>query len=158
MLSRQLQHEFVHDNDKKKSYIIYLNSANGTGANNSLKSYRFDWTTIPDQKYKLDFTFLSSAVNNSTFTDLIYIDLSLGCNTNAYDAKSTVNNALMSTNIGYILPSSMSTSSYYYANENSNPSIFLDTRPANQNFQVNLITQYATFPAYILTLKLTPIE
>jgi hypothetical protein len=162
MLSRQQQDEFIHDNDKQKSYVIFLNSANGSGASNTVKTFRFDWSTIREQKYKLDFVYSGSAANNTTYLDVLYVNMNLGCNTNAYEAKSTVNNALLSTNIGCILPNSMSTSSYYYAFENSNPSLFLDTRPTNQNFTVsintNVDTQYANFPAYILTLKLTPVK
>lgn len=150
-------------NDRTKSYNIILNSTQGTGTYNTNKTYNIDWSVIPDQKYKLEFTFFSSKVDTTSMTDLIFVDINFQSNTNCYEATSanTRGAMLLSEKIGCILPTGYNTLSYFYAHNTTNTPCFLDSRPMNKTITVNLESvtgsSYLTLPPYILTLKLTPI-
>ncbi len=43
-----------------KEYTIFIDSANGTGANTNEKKYLFDWSILPEGEYEMTFTFLSN--------------------------------------------------------------------------------------------------
>ena len=159
-----------------ESYTILINSVNYTTSNNGLNSslnYNFDWSILPDQPYRVHFTYLGEINDLSTGSDIAMIYLNFGCGTNNY-VVSTNGYAQTSTFLGYLRPERMVAQSFLYAEDSTNVPIYIKGRPQNNNFTVDILNnanasplttaiQYFTpstgvLAPYVLQLRFVPIN
>jgi hypothetical protein len=122
-------------------YNVILNSAAGVGTFPNYKTYCFDWNALPDGKYKLIFSYVGK-VNNLVGDKVANIYVDLGCSKN-YLVSGTNISAVPSQLIGSVLPFNLNTVSYLYATYTANPTVYLDTKPRNNTFVVQVLTNDA---------------
>jgi len=124
----------------KKTYNIVLQSIIGTGSTAN-KSYFYDWSRIPDVPYYVTFTYNSSITTlASSNVALIFLLLNQNYNMIASDQLGVIT-GYRSDFLGsiYHTPSgSSATNAYLSANTTSNPPMFLEGRPKNNNFSVQI--------------------
>ena len=160
------------------TYNVVLNTLNSTLetiANDTWnKSYYIDWSArMPEGKYKLSFTFISegNVVNSFATIPVVYSDI-VSSSSNSILPQSTV---YQNTNIlGTLYPTSIHTPTdicCFRADLTSNPPIYLNNRPFNNIFTVQIYNNsnpplsyldQATIPAqigiYMLILHFELIE
>ena len=135
----------------KKTYNVILQSAIGNGASVLSETYFYDWTRIPDVPYKLTFSFNSSSVVPSVGSNAsIYINLNQSyCNVASAQGGTVV--AYRGDFLGSLYAYSAQTFAYLATDITSNPPVYLDGRPRNNNFMVQILsgvdTAYAVAPA-----------
>ena len=163
-----------------KIYTIVLNSSQGSNQSytdittnittTDIRSvgYFFDWTLIPDKRYKLNFNFITSS-HTSTWANALNIFTDM-CQLNtrfAQPMNSDGNNRLNYSYLGTSRVNVIGASSYLWADENFNGTLYLDGRPTNNNFVIYLLnndsnkTPYSstTLPGqYSLTLSFEEID
>lgn len=134
----------------KKFYNVILQSAIGNGATVLSETYFYDWTRIPDVPYKLTFTFNSTSIVPSATTNAsIYMNLNQSYN-NVASAQGTNVVGYRSDFLGSLyINYNTSTFSYLAADITSNPPVYLDGRPKNNNFMVQILAGVDT--AYNVT-------
>jgi hypothetical protein len=125
----------------KKFYNVILQSAIGNGSTVLSETYFYDWTRIPDVPYKLTFTFNSTSIVPSVSTNAsIYMNLSQPYNDVA-SAQGTTAVGYRSDFLGSLyINYNTSSFSYLAANITSNPPVYLDGRPRNNNFMVQILS------------------
>ena len=142
--------------DSNSEYISFLS--------NSANSYIVNWDALmPDKAYKVSFSFITST-EAATDVNLMGIMVDLGCN-NTYvsnDAQS------MSTSnfLGFAELKDSTNFHYYYANQTTNPPIYISRRPSTSPLMVqltngvNCLSAYSTpyVNMYILTLHFEEID
>lgn len=127
------------------TYNVVLNALNSTLetiANDTWnKSYYIDWSArMPQGKYKLSFTFISegNAITAFQTIPVVYSDI-VSSSSNSILPQSTV---YQNTNIlGTLFPTSIHTPTNmccFRADLNSNPPIYLNNRPFNNIFTVQI--------------------
>lgn len=128
----------------KKSYRVILQSVVGTGSAVNFKTYFYDWSQIPDVHYKLTFTVLSPVITLST-SQTAYLFVSL---TQSYNNITSDQSGLITGYRGDYLGSLYHTRGQSFptlsANLNSNPPIYLDGRPKNNIFSVQILANVNT--------------
>ena len=147
-------------------YNVILNSENrcNINATDSIGNceFFFDWSVLPQGKYKMTFSFISSRVNQTTIDHIPILTAGLGQNTNFYADYLRIS-AITTNTIGVLVPYVVSANSYLYADKNINHPIILN-RPANNTFNVNILTNDNTndvwvdndntqMQSYVLTLS-----
>ncbi len=142
----------------KKTYNVILQSAIGNGASVLAETYFYDWARIPDVPYKLTFSFNSSSIVPSNGSNAsIYINLNQSyCNVASAQGGTVV--AYRSDFLGSLYAYSAHTFAYLATDITSNPPVYLDGRPRNNNFIVQILanaeTPYAIAPvSYQLVLS-----
>lgn len=143
----------------KKTYNIILQSVIGTGASVSNKSYFYDWSQIPNVPYYVTFTYNSSITAlASSNVALIFLVIGQPYNMIASDQLGLIT-AYRSDFLGslYHTPSgSSATNAYLSANLTSNPPIYLDARPKNNNFNVQILAGFdLAYPNVLANYTLT---
>ena len=127
-----------------KSYNVLLNSNacnSQTVANsNDNKGYTVDWSAImPQGEYNLTFNFMAE-VNNVDLgplnTPLIFATF---MPSSGNYQTHPLNTAHSSRVLGYLKPYNTTATSYYTADVNTNPSIYLKSRPSLNNFVINIL-------------------
>lgn len=142
-----------------KSYTIVFNSII---APNSVigEVFNYDWGQLPNVPYKVSFTLVSTIdANANTTIALVYIDLSQQC---AIMASPTGQNGLKNNYLGFLRTSGTGVNNYLYADTTTNPPIYLNGRPNNNNVFVEIHTNQAggmtnyspTAWEYVMTLNL----
>ena len=127
------------------TYTVVLNTLNSTLetiANDTWnKSYYIDWSArMPEGKYKLSFTFISegNTISNFATIPIVYSDI-VSSSSNSILPQSTV---YQNTNIlGTLYPTSIHTPTdkcCFRADLTSNPSIYLNNRPFNNTFNIQI--------------------
>jgi hypothetical protein len=158
-------------------YKVVLSSAFSNTPNYNTAFY-YDWSQIPDQPYKVSFTYTAAANTGgaSYLTDsvvaMVYVDVGQGAYNSIASSPSNPNPAgaiYRSNFLGVLEAKTMATSaaSGYYswlsADLTTNAPTYIDTRPRNNSLVVeirpnsnNLTGDYGTpTPAnYVLTLCL----
>ena len=125
-----------------KTWVFVFNS--DIGAGNSLsEQFYVDWSRIPDKRYKVTFTFMSSAfaVTNTNLVN-IFIDLSSSSTIIAQNL-----NVLTSNRVGYLGTlwwSGSGANNYLRAQTVDNVPIWLDSRPTNTNVKIEMKDNGAT--------------
>ena len=146
-------------------YNVVLNSENRCNTNPLDKicnsQYFFDWNVLPEGKYKLTFSFISSNVNQSNVEYIPILNVALGQSTN-FNADPLRISAITTNTIGVLIPYVVSANSYLYADKNINHPIILN-RPSQNNFKVDILddtntrwigTDFNEMESYVLTLSL----
>jgi len=120
-------------------YTIILNSNLGAGATNNEKTFNFDWSTIPDRNYEVHFSFNSMPMS-LTYTAqpicMIYSDIFNG---NVYMPNGT-NGAKTTQALGLAFPYVLSANTFLHAEDGTCPPIYINTRPRNNQFTIDLLT------------------
>ena len=143
----------------KKIYNVILQSGIGDGPTQSNETFFYDWTQIPDVPYHVTFSFTSS-VNPMTQigqTASLYVDLSQSYNQLA-TAQSSTQSAYRGQFLGNLMYAVVAANNYLYAENNTNPETYLNGRPQNNNFAVEIhnmpTTDYTPFSSvYCLILS-----
>lgn len=120
----------MSENTNKKSYNIIFNSQNKISSASSLSNCTFgmDWSVIPEDSYEIHFTFVTKVMNLST-TDIALININLGSST-VFQASNRIS-ASTTNFLGISKPYVISTTSYLLAEDNTNPPIYINTRPSD---------------------------
>ena len=122
----------------KRIYNVVLQSAIAASTSTVNESFFYDWTQIPDVPYNVSFTFASAiATLVNTQVASIYVDLTQSYNQLAM-AQNATNTQYKSSFLGNLLYTGTGASNYLFAEENTNPSTFLNGRPRNNNFLVEI--------------------
>lgn len=128
-----------------KLFNVILNSFNCTTAtqanDNNDKSYYIDWSArMPQGEYKFSFTFQAEGniINTIPTIAMVYSDI-VSSSSNMILPQSTVYN---NTNIlGALFPTMVDPNAhvcYLKADRQSNPPIYLNNRPFNNEFRVQV--------------------
>jgi hypothetical protein len=149
---------------KNESYNVVISTNNYYRSNGSFSSldYAIDWSFLPEQAYKVHFTYLGG-VNNLNGSEIANLFIDLGATTNTYNAGNNVN-ALTSSFLGVLKPYVLGTSSFLLAEDNTNVPIYINGRPRNNVFTVNILDNENTLFApvtvnlaeYKLMLRFVP--
>ena len=128
----------------KKTYNVILQSIIGTGAAVNSKTYFYDWGIMDDVPYKLTFTYNSSVITLSTTqTASIYVNLTQPYSYIATDQTGLITN-YRSDFLGSLHHVNQQTFPYLTANLNSNKPIYLEGRPVNNTFLVQILASAVT--------------
>jgi hypothetical protein len=168
MLS-QNNHEMYEK--KKRVYNIVLNSLLGGASPTTGSTFFVDWSILPEGEYKVSFTFSSNATGTDltlSTTPVIYLELGQASTTviepSAASANTTYRGGFLGCLRGQSITSTTAaTTEYYtflYADTNTNPPVYLLSRPRNNTITVDihtssatLSTNYTPIGAYVLTLS-----
>lgn len=123
-------------------YSVVLNSnlkSSGTVAN---ANYYFDWSVLPNTKYKVSGCFTSSAVNETSILDIAMLEVQLG-QSKVFKSNATQTRASSTNCIGFLLANSTTTSSFLYGDITTIPPTFLYNRPNTNDFNVKILTNDA---------------
>ena len=141
-----------------ESYTIVFNSIISPGSVVA-ETFNYDWGQLPNVPYKVSFSLVSTidALVNTSIA-VIYLDLSQQCSIMA----SSGGNGLKNNYLGCLRYSGTGASNYLYADTTTNPPIYLNGRPTNNNVFVEIrtnasggVTNYSpTAWEYVMTLNL----
>ena len=130
-------------------FNIVLNSqqvsASSSGNPNDC-TYEFNWTNIPQGKYKMNFSYKGQ--NNSDFVsnDSPQLFLHMNATPSCYQA-SNANGSVISTYIGALHAETHSaTEIVFFANLTDNPDVFYDSLPTSGPIQVKVFRANFTTP------------
>lgn len=153
-----------------KTYKVVFNADLTGGASNSNQRFFYDWSKLEQGQYKCSFTWLSGLNGTPAFgnTPGIFIDLG---QSNTYIATPITSRTTSwnPTFIGCLNQNVLTgtiSSSYLFADLDTNPPVYLQQRPTNNTMTVliqNLIavpTTYANFNVgrYTFTLYLEKMD
>jgi hypothetical protein len=135
--------------DKPYMFNIVLNSnypstLSGLNVNNLI--YDFNWTNIPQGKYKMSFCY--KGLNNGDYVgnDSPQLFLTIGAVPSVYEA-SEQNGSVVSRYIGSLRAETHAAGQvYFYANLNDNPDVYFDSIPTNGPIQVQVFTEDFSTP------------
>ena len=143
----------------KKTYNVILQSGIGDGPAQSNETFFYDWTQIPDVPYHVTFSFASSVnpMIQIGQTASLYVDLSQSYNQLA-TAQSSTQSSYKGQFLGNLMYAVVANNNYLYAENNTNPETYLNGRPQNNNFAVEIhnmpTTDYTPFSSvYCLILS-----
>ncbi len=163
--------------NKKRSYNVVLNIAYDASITNKGNiDFYFDWSILPDDTaFEVYFTLMSNVISvtttGTTPVPCIYADLG---DSNTFEPSKTNIFAKKTSFLGTLCLNAIGSNTFFRTDETMNPPIYLQTRPKNNKFKVQMYNQEATpsnsdtpliwffstatMPNYILTLKFYPIE
>ena len=123
----------------RKTYNVVLQSAIGDGATTSGETFFYDWTQLPDVPYNVSFSFMSATIAMTSTLQIasLYVDLSQSYNQLA-TTQSSAQSAYRGQFLGNLIYQGVAANNYLYAENNSNPPTFLNGRPRNNNFIVEI--------------------
>ena len=135
-----------------KCYNIVFNSDIGGGTTGTGETFQFDWSKLPDKKYKVRFTFRSDIqigdLTNYSQPALVFVDLN--CSNN-FIATAQGSNQLGPASFLGVLNFEFVANSYnatgpvfvnqYYlsARMDDNTPTYIDTRPSTNNITVLIV-------------------
>jgi len=149
-----------------KSYNVILNSVNsiqnGVGYNNCI--YNFDWSVLENRAYYVHFTYIGE-VNNLDGLSIALVSSDFIGNQNTFQATATSTSSQTSNILGFIKPYILGASSFLLAEDNTNPPIYINSRPQNNIFNVRIINNdgnlfspvVSELAPYILNLRFVPV-
>ena len=127
-----------------KSYTVLLNpqacNLQTVGNSNDNKGYTVDWSAImPEGEYNLTFSFMAEVndVSEGPFNIPLIFATFIPSSTN-YQVHQGVT-AHSSRVLGFLKPYNTTATSYYSADVNTNPSIYLKSRPMLNDFVINIL-------------------
>ena len=152
---------------------VVLNSNNAlSGSTTSNATYFVDWSAILDDRkpYRMHWTYVSQSNTITAATKVAQVVVDF--NTRAYLNRTSMMGAPNTQTIGCLRTFYVNgTINYLFADDNNNPPLYLDSRPQNSVFRVQILNNDATPAAwtdnagvpvapgnYILTLSFQEIE
>ena len=154
--------------DKNESYNVVLNSIITIGASVSFNdvNYAIDWSFLPEQPYYVHFTYFGE-VNNLDGNKIASLYVDFGAPSNTYYCNLTTSSTT-SQFMGILKPYVLGTSSFLLAEDNTNPPIYLNSRPKNNQFHVQILDNElipnvftpttGNLGAYIVHLRFVPVN
>ena len=130
-----------------------------------------DWSVLPEGEYKVSFTFTSAIAGTdigNTTNEVVYLDLGQASTSIIESSLALSANTYRGGFLGCLRPTSYTTGTtsatdfitFLYANTNTNPPVYLLSRPRNNNISVDIhtsatstTTNYSPIGAYVLTLS-----
>jgi hypothetical protein len=152
---------------ENQSFNLIINSLNfhTTSGNNNDLTYYFDWSLIPDIPYNVHMTYVGELNDLSTLAELPLVYINFGTSQSTYEVGKVTTN-YSSQFVGFLRAERAVTSSFLYAEDNTNPPIFLSGRPINNLFTVKVFsnniprTLYnptsGSLAEYVINLKFVP--
>lgn len=152
--------------DRPVRFNIVLNSMNPntfSGLNTNNLYYDFNWTNIPQGRYKMSFSYKGMNNGDLVADDSPQVFLTMGTVPSVYQASSE-NGSVISHYIGSLrIETHAAGQTYYYCNLNDNPDIYFENIPTNgpiqvQIFRSDFVTPFTTIAAsdiaeYVLCLS-----
>jgi hypothetical protein len=149
-----------------KTYNLVLQSSVGTNGTPN-ETFFFDWGQLPQSRYSVQFTFNSADVApTSIYVANLFLDL--GQQPNTFMVTSTLETSVQPRGNYLGCLSSLGgggVNHYYFADLTTNPPIYLNNRPTNNNLFVEIreaVSPFNTaFPdvgQYTLTLCFTQLD
>ena len=156
---------------KKRIYNFCLNSNFGGNTPVTSSTFNVDWAVLPEGEYKVSFTFTSAIAGTdigNTTNAVLYLDLGQS-STSIIEASAALNgNVYRGGFLGCLRPTSYTTGTtaatdfitFLYADTNTNPPVYILSRPRNNQVSVDIhtgstttTTNYSPIGAYVLTLS-----
>jgi hypothetical protein len=152
---------------KNRIYNFCLNSNFGGRTPETSSTFFVDWSIMPEGEYKVSFTFTSTMPATdlgSTTNAVIYLDLGQSSTNIIEPSYALANNTYRGGFLGCLRQTSYSVSADYvtflYADTNTNPPVYILTRPRNNSVSVDIhtsatstTTNFSPIGAYVLTLS-----
>jgi hypothetical protein len=160
--------------DTNKTYTFVFSSALGQLANpatNNIVTYNIDWGVMPDQPYWIYFTYLGEVNTIDALTlPMVYMDILQSSNvyeTMTLSLGGFSRTAAVKTNyLGTLKYKSVGVNSFLYSDKDTNPPIYMATRPMNNQPRIEIVNnnnpQTPYVPSandlgqYVLTLTFIP--
>lgn len=149
---------------KHESFNLIINSSDTiTPANpNTTLNYYFDWSQIPNIPYNVHMTYMGELNDLSTGAEIAMVYINLGCKSSVIECKQY--NACSSEFIGFLRPERYVSASFLYAEDTTNPPIYISGRPTNNNFTVSIQNNVNSLftpttgdlNEYVINLKFVP--
>lgn len=136
---------------------VVLNSNNKVSGDNNDAVYFVDWGAIlkDRKKYRLHWTYASQSNTITAATKLAQVQVDF--QTNNYLNRSSTMGAPTTQCIGCLRTFYVNgTINYLFADDNNNPPIYLESRPQNNTFRVQVLNNDAT-PAVWLDNATVPV-
>jgi hypothetical protein len=156
---------------KNRIYNFCLNSNFGGNAPTTSSTFFVDWTVLPEGEYKVSFTFTSVATGTdigNTTNAVLYLDLGQSSTSIIEASAANATNTYRGGFLGCLRPTSYATGAatlsdyitFLYADVNTNPPVYLLSRPRNNSVSVDIhtsstttTTNYSPIGPYVLTLS-----
>lgn len=149
-------------------FNIVLNSQNAVTTNPNDCTYYFNFTNIPDRKYKVSFTY--KGLNNGDYVgnDSPQVFLYMGTSPSVYQATST-DASQVSFFLGSLRAETHGAGQvYFYSNLNDNADVFINAPPMNNTLRIlvtrdNFTTAFTTLAGsnladYVLVLSFVEVS
>ena len=152
---------------KGTTYNFCLNSNFGELVGTTIRTFFIDWSVMPEGEYKVSFTFTSAVTTTdleNTANAVIYLDLGQS-STSIIESSATLSkNSYRGGFLGCLRQNSYAIAADFitsvYADLNTNPPVYIFSRPKNNNVSVDIHTSSTTtntnfspIGAYVLTLS-----
>ena len=142
----------------KRIYNFVLNSNFGTGAPTTSTKFFVDWSIMPEGEYKVSFTFTSAVTATdlgSTTNACLYLDVGQGSTSMIEASPSDITYANIGQRgsfLGCLRPTGYQVGTttptdyltFLYADVNTNPPVYIFTRPRNNQVSVDIHTSSTT--------------
>ena len=152
---------------KGRTYNFCLNSNFGGATPATSSTFFVDWSVLPEGEYKVSFTFTSAITATdlgSTVNAVIYLDLGQASTSIIESSTALSSNTYRGGFLGCLRQTSYANAAdfvtYFYADTNTNPPVYIFTRPRNNNVSVDIhtsststTTNFSPIGAYVLTLS-----
>jgi hypothetical protein len=156
---------------KNRIYNFCLNSNFGGNTPATSSTFFVDWSVLPEGEYKVSFTFTSEATGTdltASKTAVIYLDLGQASTSIIEPSAALASNTYRGGFLGCLRPTGYATGTttltdyltFLYADINTNPPIYILSRPRNNNVTVDIhtasvstSTNYSPIGDYVLTLS-----
>jgi hypothetical protein len=161
-----------------KIYTVCLNSAQGTNqpytdnigtTTTDVRNigYFFDWSLLPNKKYKLNFNFITTNHTSTGSVCNLFTDMTQLNTRFATPPYSSTSQRLNYSYLGCARLTLIGTNAYLWSDSNFNGTLYLERPPSNNNFTVSLLnndlnkTPYSSttlFAGYTLTLTFEELD
>jgi hypothetical protein len=147
-------------------FNVVLNSnarANFAATTTSNATYYFDWSVLPEGKYKLTWVFAGGPCDMAPLDAIPMLEVGLG-QASVFRVDPNATRAASSNVVGILVPNALADAAFLYADLASNPPVFLASKPNSNAFSVRILTNEAPallfadangaqIPEYVLTLS-----
>jgi hypothetical protein len=152
---------------KNRIYNFCLNSNFGGKTPETSSTFFVDWSVLPEGEYKVSFTFTSAITTSdlgNTVNAVIYLDLGQASTSIIEASAANAANTYRGGFLGCLRQTSYTITTEYvtslYADTNTNPPVYILTRPRNNSVSVDIhtsstttTTNFTPIAAYVLTLS-----
>jgi len=156
---------------KKRIYNFCLNSNFGGNTPATSSTFFVDWSVLPEGEYKVSFTFTSAATSSDLINNVnavLYLELGQASTSIIETSVALSRNTYRGGFLGCLRQSSFANGNsgasdnvtFLYADTNTNPPVYILSRPRNNTISVDIHTSSTTTNAnfspigdYVLTLS-----
>ena len=140
---------------KKRIYNFCLNSNFGGATPATSSTFFVDWSIMPEGEYKVSFTFTSSIAGTdlgNANNAVIYLDLGQASTSIIESSAANTSNVYRGGFLGCLRPTGYQVGTttptdyltFLYADTNTNPPVYILSRPRNNNISVDIHTSSTT--------------